>query len=423
MKAKLLPRPLLMFMSTMVLANIASRMYQPLMALYLQSLGADVKQVGLFFTLGSIAPLAFQILGGWLSDSLGRLQAVAIGSIAGIFGMAVYLAAPSWQWLLISTALAAMAGAFVSPSFQAIIAEQADEENLGKVYGLCESIFMIVGIVGPPLGGFLADQFGFKVMFMAATTLYGLATVIRLWMARNARKCAKASKSKPSFTALKTDMRTIIGMVLAGGVLTWILISDGVRDVTYRLAFEMESLYLQDVLGLTKTQIGWLISISSVTTALLMSGAGALSDRYGERVGIVGGFALVATGISVFLGSAGFLGCLVAWVLFGVGSALISPAYNALISKVTPKSLRGTAFGLFTTSFSIISLPAPYVGALLWNRFGPQAPFYLPIVATVILLPIMWVKFRLPGTDTQAAPQPAERQPAAPQPAESVQPA
>lgn len=402
-KPRLLTGPLIMFICTMVLANIASRMYHPLLALYLQSLGANVEEVGLFFTLGSLAPLAFQILGGWLSDSLGRLQAVAIGSTAGFLGMLVYLFAPSWHWLLLATITGSLAGAFVAPSFQAFIAEQASEETLGRVYGLSESIFMIVGIVGPPLGGFLADHYGFRTMFIVAITLYGAATLLRLWMAREARRKKKGKpSSKPSFGALKADMGTMLGLVLGGGLLTWILISDGVHDVTYRLAFEMESLYLQDIIGLTKTQIGWLISASSLTTALLMSAAGALSDKRGERVGIVGGFAIIAVGLLVFLNSTTFAGCLIAWILFGVGSALIAPAYNALISKAVPKSLRGTAFGLFTTSISFLSLPAPYAGALLWNRFSPQVPFYLPIIATVILLPIMWAKFKLPEKQPKA---------------------
>ncbi len=404
-----LTRPLMMFMVTMVLANIASRMYQPLMALYLQSLGAGIQQVGLFFTLSSIAPMAFQILGGWLSDALGRLQAVAIGSLAGLVGMLVYIIAPSWGWLLIAAAAGAMAGAFVAPSFQAFIAEQSDEETLGRVYGLSESIFMIVGIVGPPLGGFLSDQFGFKTMFIVAAALYATATLLRVWMARRARRTGSEQAARPSFAGLKSNMGKMMALVLGGGLLTWILVSDGVRDVTYRMAFEMQSLYLQDIIGLTKTQIGWLMSLSSVTTALLMSAAGALSDRRGERVGIVGGFGIVAVGLVVFLNSGSFWGCALAWLLYGVGSALISPAYNALISKAVPRNLRGTAFGLFSTSISFISLPAPYLGGLLWEKVSPQFPFYLPVVATVLLLPVMWAKFKLPTSESSATSKPAER--------------
>ncbi|HBK60648.1 MAG TPA: hypothetical protein DDZ84_07645, partial [Firmicutes bacterium] len=44
---------LLLFMAGMILANIAGDMSWSLMPLYVQSLGADLKQIGLFFTVSS----------------------------------------------------------------------------------------------------------------------------------------------------------------------------------------------------------------------------------------------------------------------------------------------------------------------------------------------------------------------------------
>jgi MFS family permease len=141
---------------------------------------------------------------------------------------------------------------------------------------------------------------------------------------------------------------------------------------------------------------------------LLLAPAGWLSDKKGERVGIVAGFFLMAVAIAVFLQSRVFAGFAVVWALFGAGEALIGPAYNALISKVVPMHLRGTAFGLFTTSIGLISLPSPYIGALLWEWFAPQVPFYMPLVATLLMLPIMWVKFR-----SEVFRQPADESPQA----------
>jgi MFS family permease len=88
---------LLWFLGTMILANIAAQMIMPLESLYVQELGASVTQVGIFFTVASIAPLLLQISGGWLSDSIGRLQAIAIGSVAGLTAYVFCLFAPSWQ--------------------------------------------------------------------------------------------------------------------------------------------------------------------------------------------------------------------------------------------------------------------------------------------------------------------------------------
>jgi MFS family permease len=405
-RTPLLTNRLKLFMATMVLANVAGHMYKPLMPLYLQELGADVGQVGLFFTLGAVAPLLFQIFGGWLSDSIGRLQAIAIGSLAGVAGYGVYILAPSWGWLLIATATGAMASSFVAPSYMAFIAEESSEETRGQVYGLSSSLFQIVGIVGPPIGGYLSQYLSFRTMFLVAGALYTAATAIRLLMARDAQRGESGSREKPSLQHLKTSLVAMGGLVLAGGVVTWIFLSDGVRDVTFGLAFQLLPLYMQNLMGLSNVEISWLSSLSSLVTMLFLTPAGWLADKKGERVGIVGGFALIAVALALFLNSRVFAGFAVVWVLLGAGSAFIDPAYNSLISKAVPLRLRGTAFGLFSTSIGLISLPAPYIGAMLWERFAPQVPFYVPLVATLLLLPVMWLKFRL-ADDQSPGPEAA----------------
>ncbi|MBG0771014.1 MAG: MFS transporter, partial [Anaerolineaceae bacterium] len=83
-KQPLLSKILWLFLIAMILANVAAQMYSSFMPLYLKSLGASVAQIGLFYTLFQIIPLVLQILGGWISDSLGRLRSIAIGSSIGI---------------------------------------------------------------------------------------------------------------------------------------------------------------------------------------------------------------------------------------------------------------------------------------------------------------------------------------------------
>ena len=124
-KEPLLSSTLLLFLFAMILANIGGNMYGSLLPLYLKDLGADVGQIGLFFTLSQVIPLALQILGGWISDSIGRLRAVALGSIGGVLSYIAMILAPSWEWLLLATAFGAVSGALVAPSFDAYIAESS----------------------------------------------------------------------------------------------------------------------------------------------------------------------------------------------------------------------------------------------------------------------------------------------------------
>jgi MFS family permease len=366
-----------------------------------QDRGASIEQVGMFFTIAAIAPLFFQIFGGWLSDLVGRLQAIAIGSIAGASAYIFYIFAPSWYWLLPSTVLTSMATAFVSPSFQAFIAEESTEETRGRVYGITSTMFTVVGIIGPLVGGAIAQGRDFRLMYIVAACLFWLATIIRILMARyvnrKARVQGKAIPEKPSLSGFKKSLLAVISLLTAGGVMTWIFISDGVRDIAFSMTGQMMPLYLENEMGLGLFQISMLQSITAVVAMLLMSPAGWLSDKKGERVGIVGGFGFISIGWVVFLFGGNFWIFLISRLFTGAGWAFIQPAYSSLISKAVPERLRGTAFGFFSSSLGLISLPAPYIGAMLWEKVNPIFPFYIPLFAMLAMMPVMWVKFKLPS--------------------------
>ena len=64
------------FLVAMILANIAGEMHWSFFPLYLQSLGADVGKIGLFFTLSALVPLALlSVLGLWLANTLPNYSA------------------------------------------------------------------------------------------------------------------------------------------------------------------------------------------------------------------------------------------------------------------------------------------------------------------------------------------------------------
>jgi len=392
--APLLNRTLSLFMFTMVLANIAGHMYEPLLPLYLKSLNANVVQVGLFFTLSQIIPLALQILGGWLSDSLGRLRSIAMGSVAGVVSYIWLVLAPSWLWVLVGEGFASMTRALVGPSFGAFIAEQSADSNRVRVFGISEVIFMVVAVIGPPLGGWLADTYGFRFMLVCAGVLYTLATILRVAMARTAARGHEAHPQKLSLSGLRSNLGLMAGMILGGGLLTWVLLTDGVRDVAYALSFNLLPLYLDEIGGLSVQQIGWLESVFGIAMMLITLPAGWLADKKGERLGIAGGFILQFIAIMVFIRVSSFWGYAAAWLLLGLGVGMMSPAYQSLISKAVPEKLRGTAFGLFNTSLGIVSLPAPAIGAQLWQRFNPSTPFTLTAWAALLAAIPVWLKFK-----------------------------
>lgn len=400
--APLISRKMLLFMVAMVLANMGGNMYGPLLPLYLKSLNASVVQIGLFFTLSQIVPLALQILGGWISDSLGRLRSIAMGSVAGVFSYLGLILAPTWQWVLVGEGFSSVTRSLVGPSFSAFIAEESAENSRARVFGITETIFMVVAVVGPPLGGWLADTYGFRIMLGVAGSLYLIATIIRVAMARTAARSKEANPQKLSLSNLKRDLGLIVGMILAGGLVTWILLTDGVRDVAFSMSFTLVPVYLQDFGGMSIQQIGWLESIFGIFMMLTTMPAGWLADKKGYRLPIMLGFLFEFLAMMAFIRVSNFIGYAVAWALFGLGIGLMSPAYQSLISKAVPEKMLGTAFGFLQTSLGVVSLPAPWIGAQLWERVSPRFTFTLTAWLGLLAIIPVYFKFKLPEDDKQA---------------------
>ncbi|HSQ27876.1 MAG TPA: MFS transporter [Anaerolineales bacterium] len=397
-KTPLLTPLLMLFMLAMILANLGGNMYSPLEALYLKELGAGIGQIGLFYTLSQVVPLLLQILGGWVSESLGRLRAIAIGSVVGIVVYIPLILATSWEWVLLSSALGAVTRSLIGPSFDAFIADQSAPSQRARLFGITQTLFGIVAVVGPLLGGYLVEAINFKGMLMVAAIFYIIATIIRVGMARQASKSFEANQTHLTLQGLKSNLGAMLTLILAGGLFTWIMITDGVRDIFFNMSFSFLSVYMQDIARLTISQIGLMNSIFGMAMMAVMIPAGWLADKAGERVNIAISFLFMAFSIGMIAvfppGSPVWIYGL-GWTIAGIGVGLATPAYQSLISKAVPKHLRGVAFGLFSTSLGLVSLPAPMIGGYLWENVSPQFPFLLTAFASLVSIIPVWLKFKV----------------------------
>jgi MFS family permease len=190
----------------------------------------------------------------------------------------------------------------------------------------------------------------------------------------------------------------MFGLLVAGGVITWVLITDGVRDISFGLSMNLLPVYMQEFGGLNFREIGLMNSVFGLFMMLSTIPGGWLADKKGERVNIVFGFTLigVALGMLVYMPTANPWLYGVGWAIAGMGVGLMTPAYQSLISKAVPKKVRGTAFGLFSSSLGLVSLPAPWIGGQLWEKVNPRFPFLITVIVSFLSVIPAWLKFKLP---------------------------
>jgi MFS family permease len=394
-----IPRSLLWVTLGMIVANLAGEMYYPLLPLYLESLGATVQEVGVFFTLQVILAICFRVLGGWISDHMGRMPTIALGSIFGMGAITGYTVAPTWQWAAFGALMGAVGSSLVGPSFQAYIAEQAPEGQMNSTFGLISGLYLICSILGPPIGGYMADHYGFKTMMWVATGIFYGATALRVWMARGSRFEVKSLQP----AQLARDMRITFGLLLAGGILTWLFLVDGLSDAGNQVAFPFLPNYITDVRGMPKTAYGLLIAALALVSALTMWPVGRLADRIGERLTIALGMLFASALMLLLIVVRAPALVVVCFALFGVAQAFIVPAFSSLLSKAVPEGSLGLTWGIFWTAEGALAIPAPTIGGFLYDKVAPGAVFVVSALCTLLAVPLVLRKLRLPAAQPPAA--------------------
>lgn len=222
-------------------------------------------------------------------------------------------------------------------------------------------------------------------------------------MARKAKHPGQdeGKKARLELGALKVNLSAIFGLVVAGGVMTWIVITDGIRDISFSLSGNLIPVYLESIAEMSAQQIGWLSSILGVAMMLTSFPAGHMADKHGERLAIALGFGLQSIALFLFVRANSFVLYALSYFIIGVGFSLMSPAYQSLLSKLLPQKLRGTGFGLVQSGLGLFSLPAPAIGAKLYADISPTTPFRITAWASLLaIIPVIF-KFKLTEKDTQ----------------------
>ncbi|MGD8812921.1 MAG: MFS transporter [Anaerolineales bacterium] len=405
-KPSFLTKRLALFLFAMALVECSRTLTMVQVPVYLSELGAGISQIGLFFTVSAIIPLGLRILGGYLSDTIGRLRALWFGSLAGILGYIAFTISPTWQFAIAGPAMLGMASALVYPSYKAYIADNTSEDVRGRVFGLSETVVTIAWIVGPPLGGWVAQTLGYRSMFAVSVITYTSAAILFALLQFSGRR-SETTPQRVNLESLRTSLKDIFALTFAGGLLTWVLITDGIVDVASKMSFDLMPIYLSNVIGLSKQDIGFLDGIHGIALALTTFPIGYLIDKTSERFGILLGSIFVISSRLVFALASNFWGFAISWSLLAIAVSFFGPALNSLVSKGVPKQLRGIAYGFVITNVGIVSLPFPWIGSQIWNLLSPKAPFFISaIMASLLILPA-WFKLVVPKRTTDQEDHPA----------------
>lgn len=367
------------------LNDAASEMIYPLLPLFLTgTLGAGAAFVGLIEGAAESASSLLKLASGWLADRTGRRKPLTVWGygIASVARPLIALVTAAWQVLAIRLLDRVGKGLRTAPR-DALLAESIPEERRGAAFGLHRAADHAGAVAGPLIASalLLALDGDLQTVFALAIVPGLLTVAVVAWKVRETAPAARppGQSAAPPLPRLRE-----LGPVLPRYLGVLVLFTLGNASDAFLLLRASQA-------GVATPLIPLLWGALHVSKAGWSVWGGRWSDRVGARRAIIAGWLVYA---AVYAGFAFVTAEWQVWALFlvyGLFFGLTEGPEKALVARLAPTGLRGSAFGAYHAAIGLAALPASIVFGVVWQAFDARAAFLMGAalaLAAALVLPL-----------------------------------
>ena len=404
------PSTLLCVFLTLLYDRVGESVVFPLLTFLVAPL-VPVGQLGLVIGLlgGSYTMaqfLATPVIGS-LSDHFGRRPVLLVciaGSAVGVglFGVGAGLGgvASGWGWLAVAGGLPLMftgrildgATGGTAATAQAVIADTTPPERRARAFGLVGLAFGLGFIIGPGLGGWLAEvHLQLPVAVAVAVALVNFLVTLLLLPETLP---AAARQPLPSLAQLN-PFRQVLQLLqdpavggLSLGFCLFFLVFNGFSIILVP--------FLSLVLAWQAVDVGKVFVLVGVVAALVQGVLiGPLNRWLGEQRLTMLGIGLVLAGCLLVTlaqpepgahqGPMAQPAIYSAVVLLAIGVGVTAPSLRAMISRRLDAGSQGRGLGSLQALQSLGTSIGPPVAGVLFTSVAPRTPFWVAVVALAIV--------------------------------------
>ena len=347
--------------------------FQPL---YLQQWGADPLLIGGIFGAMGVAMALAQIPAGYLSDRLGSRNIMWLSWILGTVSAWTMALANSLPLFVVGIIFYGLAG-FVLAPMNSYITNVRGNLSIGRAIAIPSGVYSLGTVIGPIIGGIVADQMGFQAVYVIAGIIFIVSTTIIMFVQKKSEVHQVDQESVKSKGLLKnTRFMAFLAVVL-------------ITTFALYLPQPFTPNFLQNQQQLTSSTIGMLGAFGSLGSALSMlflSKLGSLTGFFISQLMLVIFVILFLKGNNTILFGLGYLFVggyrLCRVMVLSIGRSMIHPSET------------GLAYGLIETMNAVTMILAPILAGVLY-RHDPYSMYRVGLMILAVVLGINIVIFTL----------------------------
>ncbi|MGM7636247.1 MFS transporter [Bacillus sp. Hm123] len=364
--------PLLLLSFNLFIIMVGIGLVIPILPFYVEEFGAGARTLGALIAVYSFMQFLFAPVWGKLSDKIGRKPLITAGLLGFAAAEFMFAFATSIGMLFIARVLAGVFGSALMPTAMAYVSDVTTSEDRGKGMGILGASMGLGIVIGPGIGGWLAEyDLSYPFIFAGiAATIAAIVSVLILpesYSKKQREQDAQKKANEPAVNQWEQFKQTMLSP--AGFLLLLVfLLSFGLAN--FQSIF---SYYSWERYNYGPKDVGLIMLIIGLLGTVVQGyGVGKITKRFGDRNTVLGSLMLSAIGFMIMTLATNFVGVLITTGLFFIGNSLLRPSVNTLLSKYAG-SEQGYIMGLNNSFMSLGNVVGPLVAGMLfeWNIHSP----------------------------------------------------
>lgn len=379
--------PFVILIMTMFIVQLGVGLIIPIIPKFIQQLGVSGSTFGYLVSAMGLTQFLFSPIAGEWSDHYGRKKIMILGIAMFSISQYIFGAAQDLWMLYLSRSISGIGIAFITPAIMAYVADITTEENRGKGLGWVGAAMSFGIVIGPGIGGFLAE-YGLRVPFYMASAASALSMMAALFFLPETLSVEKQLEAR----VVKKKRETIFSQIALSFKAPYLFLLLLIFVLTFGLVSVevVFGLYVDVKYGFTPKDIAILFTAGALMGVLIQA---LLIDwllrRFGEAQVINASLLLSAGSLLLMLlpGSFGYI--LFVTVLFISFTSILRPAINTSLSKMAGQE-QGFVAGLNNAYTSLGIIVGPAVAGIFFD-IHIDLPYLFGVILILLSLAIqLW---------------------------------